>query len=165
MELDLIDIHRLIIEPATLEDIQQVYEIDKENFVYHWSLESFYNELKYKWSEFFVAKYKYAQRFTAELFCEVVGYIICWVFDKEAHITNLSVKRKFQNKKIGSKLLAYLINVLRQKNVEHVYLEVRERNFVAIKLYQKFGFKQIALRENFYPDGEHAIVMNLELNP
>ena len=39
------------------------------------------------------------------------------------------------------------------------YLEVKRGNFPAIKLYLNAGFKDIAIREDYYPDGEDAIVM------
>ena len=44
-----------------------------------------------------------------------------------------------------------------------VFLEVRESNIAAIKLYEKSDFHQIDMRKNYYPqaDGsrEHAIIM------
>jgi ribosomal-protein-alanine N-acetyltransferase len=39
------------------------------------------------------------------------------------------------------------------------YLEVRESNYAAIKLYKKAGFIDLYKRKKYYRDGENAIVM------
>ena len=43
-----------------------------------------------------------------------------------------------------------------------LYLEVRVSNKAAQRIYREFGFKPIAIRQNYYSDdGEDAIVMCL----
>lgn len=61
------------------------------------------------------------------------------------------------NKGIGSKLLEYAILNNKGKNI---ILEVRENNINAIKLYEKFNFKEISRRKKYY-DGEDAIIMEV----
>ena len=36
------------------------------------------------------------------------------------------------------------------EGTEKIYLEVRESNRTAIRLYEKFGFKKLAERKNYY---------------
>jgi ribosomal-protein-alanine N-acetyltransferase len=46
------------------------------------------------------------------------------------------------------------------KGASHCTLEVREGNRSAQALYRKYGFRDAALRKNYYTDnGENAIVM------
>ena len=44
-------------------------------------------------------------------------------------------------------------------NLSLYFLEVKENNKTAIKLYQKFGFKTESIREKYYSDGQNALVM------
>ena len=47
-------------------------------------------------------------------------------------------------------------------NCLSVELEVRKNNLNAIRFYQKFGFRLVDLKENYYHDGEDAFIMLLE---
>jgi len=49
--------------------------------------------------------------------------------------------------------------------VTSIFLEVRADNAVAIRLYERAGFQDIALRKNYYRDGQDAHVLKLELVP
>ena len=42
-------------------------------------------------------------------------------------------------------------------------LEVRRSNIPAQKLYEKHGFKQIAIRNNYYDNTEDALIYEKEL--
>lgn len=46
---------------------------------------------------------------------------------------------------------------------QNVNLEVRVSNVKAIALYQKFGFKNVAVRKRYYSNGEDAYLMIKEL--
>ena len=44
--------------------------------------------------------------------------------------------------------------------INEIFLEVRESNIPAISLYEKFKFKKISIRKNFYSNpNENAVVM------
>lgn len=70
-------------------------------------------------------------------------------------LLNLIVKPEFQNQGIGSILLKYIID---NKEDKKIMLEVRSKNINAIKLYQKYDFKIINIRKNYYKDDD-AIIM------
>ena len=70
-------------------------------------------------------------------------------------LLNIIVKPEYQNQGIGSVLLKYLID---NKQDKKIMLEVRTRNINAIKLYQKYDFKIINIRKNYYKDDD-AIIM------
>lgn len=71
-------------------------------------------------------------------------------------IINIAVKPVYQNQKIGTKLLEHIIN---QKENKKIMLEVKSNNYNAIKLYQKFNFKPINIRKQYYKDKTDAIIM------
>lgn len=70
-------------------------------------------------------------------------------------LLNIIVKPKYQNQGIGSALLKYIID---NKQDKKIMLEVRSKNINAIKLYQKYDFKIINIRKNYYKDDD-AIIM------
>lgn len=70
-------------------------------------------------------------------------------------ILNIIVKPEYQNQGIGSVLLKYIID---NKQDKKIMLEVRSKNINAIKLYQKYDFKIINIRKNYYKDDD-AIIM------
>lgn len=70
-------------------------------------------------------------------------------------ILNIIVKPEYQNQGIGSVLLKYIID---NKQDKKIMLEVKSKNINAIKLYQKYDFKIINIRKNYYKDDD-AIIM------
>lgn len=70
-------------------------------------------------------------------------------------LLNIIVKPEYQNQGIGSVLLKYIID---NKQSKKIMLEVRSKNINAIKLYQKYDFKIINIRKNYYKDDD-AIIM------
>lgn len=70
-------------------------------------------------------------------------------------LLNIIVKPEYQNQGIGSVLLKYIID---NKQDKKIMLEVRSKNINAIKLYQKYDFKIINIRKNYYK-GDDAIIM------
>ena len=70
-------------------------------------------------------------------------------------LLNIIVKPEYQNQGIGSVLLKYIID---NKQDKKIMLEVRSKNINAIRLYQKYDFKIINIRKNYYKDDD-AIIM------
>lgn len=83
------------------------------------------------------------------------------IYDR-IEIDNIIVKEEYRNRKIGTKLLKYLIDIATVKKVINITLEVRESNYIAIKLYKNFGFKEVAIRKYYYGD-EDAILMEMQV--
>ena len=83
------------------------------------------------------------------------------IYDR-VEIINFNVLSFFQNKHIGSALLKKLIEISLNNNKNNITLEVRVDNIKAIYLYEKFGFKNIALRKKYYNDVD-GILMEKEL--
>jgi ribosomal-protein-alanine N-acetyltransferase len=81
---------------------------------------------------------------------------------ERAELININVLENYQNQKIASKLLEYMIQDCIDKKVKSITLEVKVTNDKAIHLYQKFGFNQIGIRKCYY-QGIDALLMEKEL--
>ncbi|GLS25217.1 ribosomal protein S18-alanine N-acetyltransferase [Marinibactrum halimedae] len=86
----------------------------------------------------------------------VVGYAVFSVIASEAELLTISVHPEYQGQGIASDFLASLmLPPFLEPSVERVFLEVRASNLVAQSLYEKLGFHQIGVRENYYPAKSH----------
>lgn len=81
----------------------------------------------------------------------------------DADIDTVYVRTDKRNKGIASLLLCETLNQIKSKNINKVFLEVREGNLPAISLYEKFSFHKIDIRRKYYFDGENAIIMQTEI--
>ena len=91
-----------------------------------------------------------------------IAFINYYVMYERAELININVLENFQNQKIASKLLEYMINDCINKEAISITLEVKVTNEKAIHLYEKFEFKQIGIRKGYY-QGIDAILMEKEL--
>ncbi|WP_150468255.1 GNAT family N-acetyltransferase [Francisella sp. SYW-9] len=67
-----------------------------------------------------------------------------------AELLYICVDKSNQNKGLGYKVLKQSFTYLLSQKVTEVFLEVDVNNHVAIKLYNKLGFKKISRRKNYY---------------
>ncbi|ABN75081.1 ribosomal protein S18-alanine N-acetyltransferase [Actinobacillus pleuropneumoniae] len=98
---------------------------------------------------------------------QIVAFAICQTVLDEATLFNIAVDPNFQAKGYGKRLLSALIERLREQGILTLWLEVRESNLAAQKLYDSLGFNEVTIRKNYYPtpsgERENAIVMALYL--
>lgn len=80
----------------------------------------------------------------------VVGYVIAHHALDEAEILNLGVGQAQQRRGIGRALVQGMLAQLRQRGVVKVFLEVRESNTPAQRLYEALGFAQVGRRRGYY---------------
>ena len=93
---------------------------------------------------------------------KIVGYLSYEdIFDRY-EISNLYVLYNYRSNKIGSYLIQELINRAKLSNIKNITLEVNKENLVAINLYRKYGFVQVAIRERYY-SGVDGILMEKEM--
>lgn len=93
---------------------------------------------------------------------EPVAFINYYIMYERAEIINTNVLEEYQNQKIASKLLEYMVNECISHNVKSITLEVKETNIKAIHLYEKFDFSKVAVRRKYY-QGIDGILMEKEL--
>lgn len=87
----------------------------------------------------------------------VVGFAVCrQVTEDESEVLSLVVDPAMRRRGIGKRLMMELLG----DEGRSWFLEVRESNVGARKLYEKLGFVEIARRPNYYQDNsETAVVM------
>lgn len=140
----------IIINKMTLSHLEQIKDILQTDFDNFWSYNIFENELKNSNSRYFVAMCEN----------EIVGFAGIWKAVDDIHITNIVTKITKRHMGIASKLLETLIDIAKKEKFD-LTLEVKQSNINAIKLYEKYNFKKIGLRKNYYGQNENAIIMTL----
>ncbi len=143
-------ISNLIIEEMKVDDIDGVFEVEKNCFEDYWSKDSFKKELSNNLAKYLVAKVDK----------KVVGYVGIWFVVDEGHITNVAVHEDYRGKKVGDQLIKELVQVCKDSNIVSMTLEVRASNTVAQNLYRKYGFRMAGIRKEYYSNNkEDAIIM------
>ena len=141
-----------IIEKITENDISSLVKIDEIVFGGTFKESDFLGYVDSSIYRFYVAKIDGVN----------VGYIGYTVIVDEAEIINVGVLPEYRGLKIGNALMDTLIDDLKKSNASCVHLEVRKSNFVAISMYEKYGFIVVGTSKNHYTDPtEDALRMNL----
>lgn len=104
----------------------------------------------------------FAQIFTYSVNSQVVGFIHYDIIYERSELIQINVANEFQNQRIASSLIQHMILDCKSKNIKNITLEVKKDNTVAIHLYEKYGFKKVAIRKGYY-QGIDGILMEKEL--
>ena len=132
------------------EDLAEVVEIEKASMPSPWSKELFEEELRRDAAHYFVTEEE----------GRVAGYMGYWEAPQEAHIINLAVAPAFRKRGLGQRMIESCMDFAFQRGARLATLEVRVGNEVAQRLYEKCGFRVVAIRKKYYSDNlEDAIVM------
>lgn len=70
-------------------------------------------------------------------------------FNKRGTFARIGVSPKYQNKGIGTLLVEFILNLLKNQGYDGVRILVGIDNINAIKLYSKFGFKNCGTTKRF----------------
>lgn len=136
---------------ANIQDANALAVVDSQCFAGEaYSAKSFEEELSEKSKHYIVAKF-------AGL---VIGYVGLQTLGDELNLLKIAVLPQYRNLGVGFKLMSMSFDYKKENNLNNYFLEVRESNQNAIKLYKKFGFKLQSKRERYYSDDETALVMN-----
>ena len=139
------------ISKMTLTDFNSIKDILISDFDDFWNANTFFNELENENSYYLVAKINN----------EIVGFAGMKIILDEADVMNVVTKKDKRNLGIGFCILEKLIYIAKEKDIKKLTLEVNEKNLAAIHLYEKFGFKQVAVRNKYYNNADNAIIMQL----
>ena len=140
-----------MISEMNLQDLENIKDCLLTDFDNFWSYNILKQELENGKSKYFVAKQEN----------EIVGFAGILLIIDEVNIMNIVVKKDQRNFGIGSLLLEEIIRYSKIHNATSITLEVNEKNIAAIKLYKKYGFKQVGLRRKYYNNEDNAILMDL----
>ncbi len=139
------------IRKCTTKNLNRVIEIERKSFKYP------YPPSLFRWYM------RNGLFLVAEENEKIVGYVIGMKKglkekkeeeSKGGLIASIAVLPNFRRKGIGTSLMEKMVG-----EMEEVEIQVRKNNRDAIKFYEKLGFIEKSLVENYYQDGEDAIVM------
>jgi len=135
----------------TIQDVDQVMEIERASFTLPWSKESYAGELKNCFAHYLVL----------DVSGIVAAYGGIWVVFEQAHLTNIAVHVDYRQRGMGSALMQALEQTARKNKAEYVYLEVRPSNLAAVNMYASLGYGISGARTAYYTDnGEDAYIMS-----
>ena len=137
------------ITEMTLDDLEQMKNTLYYDFDNFWSYNVLKQELENDKTKYIIAKEKN----------EVVGFAGISVIFDEATLNNIVVKKSYRGKGIGGEMLETLIDLCSDMNLKTFTLEVNVENTPAIKLYEKFGFKNLEIRKKYYNNTTDAYIM------
>jgi ribosomal-protein-alanine acetyltransferase len=80
----------------------------------------------------------------------LLAFLVARHLTSEWELESIVVAPEAQRKGIGKKLLTALLARAKETNSESVFLEVRESNAAARKLYEKTGFERTGQRKSYY---------------
>ncbi|MGI8848011.1 MAG: ribosomal protein S18-alanine N-acetyltransferase [Candidatus Dormibacteria bacterium] len=142
---------RLAIEHMRHSDIPVVQHIEREIFISPWPKNAYAAEL---------SQNRQAHYIVLRDGEELIGYAGLWKVVHEAHITTIGVRPHSQRQGYGTVLFAALLQRSYELGARWITLEVRATNALAIRLYERFGFRAIGQRRGYYTDnGEDAVIM------
>ncbi len=137
------------IRSARLGDVPAVHAIEQEVFADPWSTQDFRDCVAAD-----------ALFLIAEVAGEVGGYVVALDAADEGEILNLAVAPEGRRKGLGRALVEAILGLLQDRDVSHIYLEVRESNAPARALYAAQGFREVGRRKAYYRRPvEDAIVL------
>ena len=141
------------IRHAAPSDIAAILEIEKESFIDPWEQPAFIEALAYYPTTYFVAVCDGA----------VVGFVVGALEDTGeniyGHLCNLGVSPRYRRRGIGKLLVNRVEHQFALEMATGVQLEVRVSNAPAQRFYRKLGYRQVFGLDQYYANGEDAIVM------
>lgn len=141
----------------TVADLEAVLAVEVTAYSHPWSRGNFVDSL--------------AAGYLAELRVDgdgrLLGYFVAMPGHQETHLLNLTVPPALQRRGHGRAMLQRLCAQARARGDDKLWLEVRQSNDAARRLYAASGFVEVGLRRGYYPAGpgqrEDAVVMSLDL--
>jgi [ribosomal protein S18]-alanine N-acetyltransferase len=142
------------IRAAQLADVPELAELEPRCFSDPWSPAGFREMLSAPFIMGLIAELKSKR---------IAGYLLARIFEDEGEILNVAVAPENRRQGMAAGLLEAALAELRERGVEHVFLEVRASNEAAIGLYLAKGFRPIGRRKEYYRRPvEDAMVLRWE---
>lgn len=148
------NLHNIIIQNATTEDVDSISSLEKECFSDAWSKESFYSCFENPFYKVVVAKD----------YGKLIGYAIIKCIYEDGELLRVAVSVQYRRQSVSYNLLTRIFEMAGCNGVEKIFLDVRESNDAAILLYEKMGFRRYEMTDGFYSNPvEASVKMMLEL--
>ncbi len=136
---------------ATTKDIDDIVALEHDCFPDPWSATSFKSSLDNPFCEVIVAE-------TQEETTIIVAYAVMLHMYEQGEIAKVAVAPAYHRQGIATEIVNWLIKIANHEDVETIFLDVRESNEAARKLYERVGFVQYDTTEGFYKNPPEASV-------
>ncbi|MCL2675188.1 MAG: ribosomal protein S18-alanine N-acetyltransferase [Firmicutes bacterium] len=136
------------IRRGELSDLDDVYALEQANSLRRYS-RKIMNEL-----------FENGMVFVAEVGESLAGYVAVNVVFEDAELINIVVDKEYRERGIGGALFNTAIDESTNMGAKRILLEVESTNLPALRLYKRFGFVQISVREKYYGEND-AMIMEL----
>lgn len=144
-----------MIRPAREEDFESLHPLEEDSMLTSWSIDGFRRYLG-RGGLF---------RLLIQAGHPVAYAIFEWI-PCQAELLRVAVRPEERARGLAKLLLRNCFEELRRRGVRDCFLEVREGNWPARKLYTSLGFSVAGIRRDYYRDpNEDAVVMWRELEP
>ena len=144
------------IRQMKVEDAAAIAEMEHQTFSDAWSEKAILDTLRNPKTICLVA----------EKIGKIVGYCIVYTADDEADIARIAVLKESRRFGIASELIHALDVICWENQIQIIMLDVRVSNDDARTFYEKHGFTQDGIRENYYKNPiEDAILMSRAVIP
>lgn len=144
------------LQPLRAMDLDEVLAIESVAYSHPWTRGNFVDSMAAGYVGFVMRDEQ----------ARVCAYFLAMQVVDEMHLLNLTVVAERQGQGLARRMLDALCLLARARGCHQVWLEVRESNTRARRLYDQYGFAQSGLRRGYYPaDGgrEDALLMTLRL--
>ncbi len=148
--------NRVTLVPMAQSDLSAVLAIEQSAYSHPWTLGNFRDSL----NPLFEAQCLWLDG-------ELLGYFLAMRGVDEMHLLNITVAPARQGQGWGHMMLDALSLWSRHQGAQWLWLEVRQSNQRALRVYERYGFQRVSIRKDYYPAGrlqrEHAVVMSMKL--
>ena len=147
---------KVAIRPAQIADLNAVLALEHACYSDPWPASSFAQLPDNPRVYFAVADLPVAK--------SIAGYVVAWFVLDEGEVANLAVAPGLRRRGVGSTLLDAAIRESQSRGVSNLYLEVRESNRSARRLYASRGFEEVSRRKAYYRSPvEDALILRRTL--
>ncbi len=145
---------RILLRVLTDADLPRVMDIERASFSVPWQRSTFVGLLSRADTDLIAA----------ERDGKLVGYAVCWTTVDEAELGNVAVAPEARRCRVGETLVMAVVEQVRRRGARACFLEVRESNTAAQRLYRRCGFETVGRRPRYYSRPvEDALIMRLRL--
>lgn len=148
----------LTVRKAVVDDLDAIAKLERESFP---------EDQVSRRSIAYFLRARHAPVIAAAIDGELAGYALLSLRkdSRAVRVYSIAVDARFVRRGVGSALLQASEKYARLHNKTQITLEVRYDNAAAIALYEKWGFRQFGVHEDYYADGAAALRYKKLLRP
>jgi ribosomal-protein-alanine N-acetyltransferase len=149
-------IEQIRVRRMNADDLPVIMTIETSSYTVPWSESTFRGLLRRADADLVVA----------ELDGVPIGYACSWFVIDQGELGNVAVAEAWRNRGIGARLVETVLERALERGAREMFLEVRPSNAAAQRLYERFGFREVGRRRNYYAEPpEDALVMRRAVQP